>query len=188
MRSSHTKQMLADTLKNLLSTKTLDKISIRELTAEANVNRQTFYYHFEDIYDLLRWTIQNEALIHLQDKPSEQLWQEGVLQLFRYVEQNKAFAVNAFQSLGLEFLRRFFYTEVYEIIEKVTLQMSEGYSIDAQYIQFLAHHYTLSLSSLIISWMQDDIDATPEQIIEMINITIEDQKNGAQLRCQNMNT
>ena len=51
--SELTKKALAVSLKKLLSKKELSKITIANITDECGVNRQTFYYHFKDIYDLL---------------------------------------------------------------------------------------------------------------------------------------
>ena len=53
--SQITKNALAASLKKLLSKKELSKITITNITEECGVNRQTFYYHFKDIYDLLEW-------------------------------------------------------------------------------------------------------------------------------------
>lgn len=52
--SEHTKHALATALKQAMARKPLDKITIAELTHACNIRRQSFYYHFEDIYDLLR--------------------------------------------------------------------------------------------------------------------------------------
>lgn len=56
------------------------------------MNRQTFYYHFADIYELLRWTLQQEAVQPLQDKDSDLLWNEGILALFYYLNDNREVA------------------------------------------------------------------------------------------------
>ena len=53
-----TKQLLANALKKKLNQKTLDKITVTELAEDCGVNRQTFYYNFQDIYDLLDWTLE----------------------------------------------------------------------------------------------------------------------------------
>ena len=45
-----TKKLLADGLKELLGKKRLDKITVNELVTACGVNRQTFYYKFQDIY------------------------------------------------------------------------------------------------------------------------------------------
>ena len=56
-----TKNELSRALKHQLLTKTLDNITVRDITDECHLNRQTFYYHFHDIYELLEWTIEKEA-------------------------------------------------------------------------------------------------------------------------------
>lgn len=52
--SEQTKQQLASALKTLMAQKPMDKITIADLTGICRIRRQSFYYHFEDIYDLLR--------------------------------------------------------------------------------------------------------------------------------------
>ena len=37
--------------------KPLSKITVSEIIADCNVNRRTFYYHFDDIYALLKWVL-----------------------------------------------------------------------------------------------------------------------------------
>ena len=59
--SQNTKKMLANTLISLMKKKPLSKISISEIVKECQINRKTFYYHFEDIYDLLEWHLEQEV-------------------------------------------------------------------------------------------------------------------------------
>lgn len=55
------KWKIADTLNELLKHKGLDKITVKELVDTCNISRQTFYYHFQDIMDVVEW-YQNQAL------------------------------------------------------------------------------------------------------------------------------
>lgn len=59
--SQTTKRALAASLKKLLSDKPLDKITVTDIAEDCGVNRQTFYYHFQDIYDLVEWIYTSEA-------------------------------------------------------------------------------------------------------------------------------
>ena len=52
--SQITKRALEASLKKLLTKKPLDKITITDITEDCGINRMTFYYHFKDIYDLVR--------------------------------------------------------------------------------------------------------------------------------------
>ena len=59
--SRATQLALAESLKKLMKGKSLRRITIAELVADCGLNRNTFYYHFEDIYALLRWMLEQEA-------------------------------------------------------------------------------------------------------------------------------
>ena len=94
------KAKIAQTLYELLKHKSLDKITVKELVDTCNISRQSFYYHFQDIYDLVRWMFQQEAVSLLRQHDGALLWQEGLLQLLRYIEENRAVCRCALQSLG----------------------------------------------------------------------------------------
>lgn len=76
--SDQTKHALAAALKELIAQKPIDKITIHDLTERCGIRRQNFYYHFGDVYDLLRWMFQEEALSLLQQHEGTLLWQEGL--------------------------------------------------------------------------------------------------------------
>jgi len=51
--ATSTKKALAAALKKMMEVKPIDKITVKDLVEICGVNRQTFYYHFDDVYDLL---------------------------------------------------------------------------------------------------------------------------------------
>lgn len=57
----HTRTELAAALKELLKEKPLSKIRVHDLTDYCGLYRQTFYYHFEDVYALLDWSFQQDV-------------------------------------------------------------------------------------------------------------------------------
>lgn len=60
INSQNTKMMLAETLISLLEKKPISKITVSELVNLCEINRKTFYYHFQDVYDLLEWYLDTE--------------------------------------------------------------------------------------------------------------------------------
>ncbi len=93
--SNITKHALAESLKKLLLKKPLNKITINDLTTDCGISRMAFYYHFKDIYDLVEWTCLEESRKALQGKKTYDTWQEGLLQIFEAVYENKPFIINA---------------------------------------------------------------------------------------------
>ena len=61
MSSLTTKKAISFTLKELLLEKPLSKITVNDITERCDINRQTFYYHFESITDLVEWTCLEDA-------------------------------------------------------------------------------------------------------------------------------
>ena len=74
--SEITKKALATSLKKLLSKKELSKITISNITNDCGVNRQTFYYHFKDVYDLLEWIYMNEFIQSMEGNNTYDTWQQ----------------------------------------------------------------------------------------------------------------
>ena len=58
---TNTKQAIAESLKHLLLRKPITKITINDITEDCGISRMTFYYHFNDIYDLVEWVCAEEA-------------------------------------------------------------------------------------------------------------------------------
>ena len=55
-----TKRMIADAFLRLTQQKNLDKITIKDIVECCNISRQAFYYHFQDILDVIEWIVQKE--------------------------------------------------------------------------------------------------------------------------------
>ena len=72
--SQTTKRALAQSLKKLLQTKPLSKITINDITEDCGINRMTFYYHFKDIYDLVEWACLEDATKALEGKKTAETW------------------------------------------------------------------------------------------------------------------
>lgn len=64
--SYQTKMMLCASLKKIMKHKPFSKITVSELIKDCDLNRKTFYYHFEDIYRLLKWTLEQETFLYLR--------------------------------------------------------------------------------------------------------------------------
>ena len=60
--SEQTKRALAAALKELMAQNPIDKITIHDVTERCGIRRQNFYYHFQDVYDLLRWSFRKKPL------------------------------------------------------------------------------------------------------------------------------
>lgn len=88
--SQVTKRALAASLIKLLSQKPLDKVTVKDIIEDCGVNRQTFYYHFKDIYDLVDWIFLEMASEFLEGKETYDTWQQGFTQILYGVLEPQA--------------------------------------------------------------------------------------------------
>lgn len=155
--SDQTKYALAAALKELMAQKPIDRITIHDLTERCGIRRQTFYYHFEDVYDLLRWMFQAEAVALLKPHEGTLFWQEGMLQLFHYIEDNRAVCLCALKSVGREHLKRFFQADIYAIIHRTVEQIGTEAGVTQEDIALLTHIYVVASAGVVESWLLGEI-------------------------------
>ena len=92
MSGTHdTKQAIASALIELCEQKDFRKISVQDITKKRGLNRQTFYYHFTDKYDLLRWIYRHDALIYLETDICLENWEEQALKLLKAIKEKSHF-------------------------------------------------------------------------------------------------
>ena len=167
-----TKKAFATSLKKLLSQKPLDKIKITDITEDCEVNRQTFYYHFKDIYDLVEWACIEDASRALQGKKTYDTWQEGLLQIFEAVLENKPFILNVYRSVSRERVENYLYALTYELIEGVVEEQSENLMVTEEQKKFIANFYKYSFVGVMLDWIKRGMKESPEEMAGLITVTM----------------
>lgn len=163
--SQITKQALANSLKKLLQTTPLDKITVKELVGDCGVNRQTFYYHFQDIYDLLEWAFNQKIQIVFADHPAFDTWQDGVLKLLCMLQQDAVAVKNVYHSNGKDYLERYVYRMMYDILFHVIHKLAQGKKVALKDQQFIAKFYKFAFAGMLLEWINTGMKESPEAIL-----------------------
>ena len=175
IKVAKTKELLKETLLDLIEEKGFDAISVRDLTLNAGLNRGTFYLHYRDKYDLMEKN-QNEVLEGLKEKlnylkPSEmeeyyskEMVYPPILKVFHYLKDNKRFIKIMLSSKG----DPAFPKKMKKII-KETLYVKIVETITNEYMVTIPHDYiTAFISSaffgLMEEWVANDESKSPEEM------------------------
>ena len=105
--SDLTKYALAEALGGLLEKKRLDDITVTELCAAGGVKRQTFYYHFHDIYELVGWMFDRRTQQLIEESCRDRDWQGALLRLMRAALEDRALMRNTVHSISREQLENY---------------------------------------------------------------------------------
>ena len=182
--SETTCQAISGALKQLMIQKPLERITVSEIMDTCGMRRQHFYYYFTDIYDLLRWTFEKEALELLQQQQGVSLWQDGFLHLFQYINQNRAVCLCALDSLGKESLKRLLEADVSSIVDRAVRQAAEenGLSAHSPEVEVVICLVTIMMAGAVESWLRGELTQTPEELTRRIDMMFQDYIRGVALR------
>lgn len=161
-----TKRALEASLKNLLLQKPLDKITINDIAEDCGISRMTFYYHFKDIYDLVEWSCEEDASKALNGMKTYETWQQGFLQIFRAVLENKPFIMNVYHSVSREQVELYLYKMTYGLLIGVVEEKAAGKSVREKDKRFIADFYKFAFVGLMLDWVRGGMKEEPQKIVD----------------------
>lgn len=167
--SDITKRAISASLKKLLLTKNLNKITIQDITDDCGINRQTFYYHFADIYDLVEWTCIEDTEKVLKENKTYDTWQEGFLAVFVLAKKDKTFIDNIYRSVSLEMLEQYLYRLVYPLIKGVVDEKAKNLVVRDDEKRYIADFYKYAFVGVLLEWVRSDMRETPEAIVGRVS-------------------
>ncbi len=174
-----TKQAIATGLKTLMNQKGFDKITISDITKSCGLNRQTFYYHFQDKFELLNWIFYHEVIAVLTDGLNLDNWQENLHRMLKVMEANKVFYQNAinqsFQNEFSEYLIEIAVGLFCNIIENLA---GDG-KLEEEDKKFIAEFYAFGVVGIIVSWAKGGMKKSAAVMIRQIATLVEDSKSFA---------
>ena len=163
--SQVTKRALEQSLKNLLLKKPLTKITINDIAEDCGINRMTFYYHFKDIYDLVEWACLEDARKAIEEKKTYETWQQGFLQIFEAVRENKPFVMNVYRCVHREQVETYLKPLVDNLLMGVIEEEAKGIPVRQEDKEFIAQIYGYIFIGLMLDWIKDDMRQDPEEIV-----------------------
>ena len=75
-------ELIAAAVKRLLMQKKVKKLTVKDIVDECSITRQTFYYHIEDIPDLLKWVLERGTDRMIEETLTQGLAEKGLHCLF----------------------------------------------------------------------------------------------------------
>jgi probable dihydroxyacetone kinase regulator len=164
--SQHTKAAMAESLKKMLSRTTLDKITVKDIADDCDVNRQTFYYHFKDIYDLVEWIVNNATVEALGDNSDTESCKKGYISILESLRENKALITNLYRSISRKTLEEYIGDIFYKYLLDIIIDHAEGMSVSYENITFIARFYKYSFTGLLLDWVKTGMTEDPVYLVE----------------------
>ncbi|XOQ49158.1 MAG: dihydroxyacetone kinase transcriptional activator DhaS [Eubacteriales bacterium] len=176
-----TKNAIAASIKELMRKKPLEKISVSDIMQNSKINRQTFYYHFKDKYDLVDWIYYNEVVSALTQHRTFKEWDEVVLEVLKTMKREQYFYTNALSVTGQNAFQDYFFKVTKGLLEEIIDVLSQG-QIDGADKDFIADFYSFGLVGIVVQWARGGMKQPPEEIVRRLTHFVNDSKYNSAAR------
>ncbi|TFJ92409.1 TetR/AcrR family transcriptional regulator [Lentibacillus salicampi] len=170
-RKKYTRMVLKDSLINLLKTKQISAITVKEICTDADINRSTFYSHYHDQFDLLE-QIEEELIADLNTYLNQYNFEQEAEalkmteKLLEYVVSKRDICRTLLSGNGDHSFERRVMDVARTFLIKNWIDNNE---VDPDISEY-AGTFLISGSIYVIkNWLANDMDKSPKQMAELIN-------------------
>ncbi|MEH7238675.1 TetR/AcrR family transcriptional regulator [Bacillus sp. JJ1562] len=180
-RVLRTRKLIMDSFIDLSGKKEFKDITIKDITTEAMINRATFYYHFEDIYDLLEKVLSEVLLINLNSESYQQseLNEETFIAIFKAITNFQLSLSNRCHRGYEDTIARIIRDQLEVIFYKLLIKQRP--TDDENSLKVTAIMLSWGMYGASVEWRRNPDTVSPE---EMIKSAIPYIKNGIDLGSQ----
>lgn len=164
MAKNYTRNLIRQEFIKLLNKKSLHNITVTEIAKQCNIERKTFYYHYENLPQLVK-EIFDEELEKVIEEFNETLsWEESFISAAKFILDNKKVVKHMYESDYKIELEKYIFSISGEIMRKYVARVAEDTRAKEIDIKLIAYFYQCALSSALIQWVSTDMKADPKAI------------------------
>ncbi len=164
-----TKQLIKDSLIELMQEHPISRISVKMLCETAEINRSTFYTYYTDTYDLLH-QIQQEVIAELSEHISHAAFSEpsnltvlAMTQILDYARQNSALFKVLLSKNGDDT----FHKDIMLLAQEKTIKELRNLKlIDERTNEYLQLFVITGTLNVVEKWLMDDMPESTQQMAE----------------------
>ncbi len=151
------KREIKNSFIKLLTERPISQITVKDIVEDCGVNRNSFYYHFQDIPSLLEEIIVEMTAKVIENLPEESTFEEKVTAALQEINLNKRMIYHIYGSSNREFYEK----QLMKICEHVTRTYirSREYSerVDSKDLEFVISYLKCELFGQLIDWLNHDM-------------------------------
>ncbi len=173
--SDLTKRAMAAVLLEQLEELPPDRITVKSITDACGLTRNTFYYHFHDVYELLTWAFRDQADSIMSRHDNIEDWQAGLEEGLTFLYERPQMVMHIHRSISFDTLLRFVDEIVYRHARAIVAREAESLKIipdgerGEKSIALAADFYTNAVVGAVLSWIRRGMPDRPELLSRRYN-------------------
>ena len=163
-----TEYRIASAVKELMGKMPLEDISVVEITKKCKINRQSFYYHYHDVFDVLTVIFLNEKI---DDSTDIKTTTELITRIYSYYEKNRLFVDASLNSMGKDLVKEFLYNVCYQSLFKIISNFQESAILTLNEKKMITRFYASAYSNSIVYYFLNFPTKSLNSLLKMFVFT-----------------
>lgn len=162
-----TENAIMDTFVEMLEEMPLEKITIQKIIKRCNISRNTFYYHFGDIYALLDAVLHRDlTLLFVNNVSSQDDWAEKLRLLFDYMYQKRRMLYHIYHSVNHSMLEQYLYKSTQNFFQTHIAHAAKGMLIADDDFHFLCFAFQSMFVGILMDWLRCGMEHNLNDMLE----------------------
>ena len=157
-----TKKAIRESFIRFINEKPLNKITVKDIVEDCGITRNTFYYYYQDIYELADEVFEQETQRVLAQKTEPENWAEALIAAMHFVLENKRAAHHIYHSSRREEVERHLSLVIEKALYNYIEQVAKDIPAQEEDKRNLASFYRFAVVGSILFWLQSGMDGVPE--------------------------
>ncbi|WP_054252726.1 TetR/AcrR family transcriptional regulator C-terminal domain-containing protein [Neofamilia massiliensis] len=168
MSQNYTKDLIRKEFINLLNKKPIHSVTVTELAKKCQIERKTFYYHYENLTELVKEIFEEELAVVIEEFNETLSWEDSFILAAKFILDNKKAIKHMYESDYKADVEKYVFSIAGEIMNKyVSLVAKETKAKDID-IKLIAYFYQCALSSSLIQWVASGMKTDPVALTNRI--------------------
>lgn len=167
--AKYTQKAIIDSFMELLQKKSLDKITVKDIIEETEINRNTFYYHFQDIYDLLESAFEEEAVEFRSEADPKNNFYEEYIRTVNFLLDHSDAIIHIYNSKSRDVIKTYLESAASFFIGRFVEEAAEGSKLSENGKNYIIYFYTDAIIGITLRWIEGSMMDSKEILIKTVS-------------------
>ena len=168
MAQQYTKKKIREEFIKILNERPLNKITVKDIASACEINRNTFYYYYTDVYALLSELFQTELQTVTDEYNDTFSWEESFTVATKFALENKIAINHVYNSMQREELEDYIYNVSGHVMNRYVEKLSDGISASSGDKKLISSFYQCALTEMVLRWIASGMKEDPDTIVRRI--------------------
>lgn len=170
--ASNTKCTIIQAYADLITQKNIDKITVKDVVEVCGITRQTFYYHFQDLLDVIEWGLRQATEHAVQQGLQADTMEEALYIFLSAADRNRQLGRKILNSQKKNQICDMIFHSIQNWLFAMFKERNQNTSYPVHELDFALHFYSYAIAGSLYDVISDDasdLDFVTHQIVELMD-------------------